>query len=110
MIEIKIPEEIGDLTKDLEAVDQIINRLVKRKEELCIHNLNKKLYPFKIGDCVYANVSNGHYTKRRKCILECDDRGILLLRPYTDDGKLYKRIFYCEKLEGNYSDYFEKVE
>ena len=75
-----------------------------------INNLNKKLYPFKIGDCVYANVSNGHYTKRRKCILECDDRGILLLRPYTDDGKLYKRIFYCEKLEGNYSDYFEKVE
>ena len=86
-------ERIDEIRIEIKEIDLNILKMRDRKELLLKEMINIELSPFKIGDYVLAEVSNGKSTKECKCLLEYEN-SMVYTRPVKDNGELSGRHFY----------------
>lgn len=82
----QIREEIGLIEKQIQLNKQ-------RKSELEKMLLELDIAPFKIGEYALVKIPSGKSYKEQKCLLECNELGILYARPIKANGELSSRHF-----------------
>ena len=102
MLKKKVVKDTLELEQELELkikrIDRDIAVLNIEREQAVKEIIEIKLSPFKIGDYVLTEVSNGKSKKECKCLLECEN-GMVFTRPVKDNGELSGRHFYLSPMK-----------